>query len=115
MLPNERDRSLIQHILRYCEEIEIAHSDFGNSKELFFSSSTYRNAIAMPILQIGELAHHLSSEFLQAHPQIPWKQIIGTRNFYAHAYPSVDIDLVWETSLDDIKRLKEFCKDILKG
>ena len=31
------------------------------------SSSTYRNAVTMPILQIGELANHLSDEFKQTH------------------------------------------------
>ena len=113
MPSSSRDLNIIRHILRYCTEIEVAHSDFGASKERFLSSSTYRNALSMPILQIGELANHLSSEFKMEHPQIPWKQIIGTRNFYAHAYLSVDMELIWETSLEDIQKLKFFCKDIL--
>ena len=114
MPSSERDINLIRHILRYCTEIEVAHSDFGMSKERFLDSSTYRNAIAMPILQIGELANHLSSEFREEHAEISWKQIIGTRNFYAHAYHSVDLELVWETSLDDVKHLKSFCKEVLE-
>ena len=36
------------------------------------NSSTYRNAVTMPILQIGELANHLSEEFKQQNKQIPW-------------------------------------------
>lgn len=113
-MPNhERDLNVIRHTLRYCKEIETAHADFGASKERFLCSTTYRNAVSMPILQIGELANHLSAEFRQAHPEIPWKQIIGTRNFYAHAYLSVDMELIWETSLDDIERLKAFCEGVL--
>ena len=27
---SERDRAIIEHILRYCREIETAHADFGH-------------------------------------------------------------------------------------
>ena len=96
-------------------EIEVAHSDFGTSRERFLNSSTYRNAVSMAILQIGELANHLSKEFREAHADIPWKQIIGTRNFYAHEYHAIDFDLVWTTSLEDIAALKAFCENLLRS
>ena len=52
----DRDRNVIRHMLKYCDEVETAHDDFSHSKEKFMNSSTYRNAVTMPILQIGELA-----------------------------------------------------------
>ena len=48
----ERDRNILQHILRYCREIETAHDDFGRSRERFDHSTTYQNAISMCIPQI---------------------------------------------------------------
>ena len=110
----DRDAAIVRHILQYCSEVEIAHADFGTSKERFLASSTYRNAISMPILQIGELANHLSADFREKHKSIPWRQIIATRNFYAHEYHAIDIDLVWATSLEDIQALKGFCSQYLK-
>ena len=68
----DRDRNIIHHMLKYCDEVETAHDDFSHSKEKFMNSSTYRNAVTMPILQIGELANHLSEEFKQQNKQIPW-------------------------------------------
>lgn len=98
----------------YCIEIEIAHADFCRSKEKFMSSSTYRNAITMPILQIGEVTNHLSEEFKRAHRQIPWNEMRGIRNLFAHQYRSVDYEIVWNTSWNDIALLKEFCERYLQ-
>ena len=51
----ERDRNVLSHILAYCNDIAVTHSEFGNSKERFIRTRTYQNAIGMCILQIGEL------------------------------------------------------------
>ena len=109
----DRDRNIISHMLKYCDEVETAHDDFSHSKEKFMNSSTYRNAVTMPILQIGELANHLSEEFKQQHKQIPWNEMRGIRNLMAHQYHYVDFEIIWDTSRADIPALREFCKDYL--
>ena len=109
----DRDRNIISHMLKYCDEVETAHDNFSHSKEKFMNSSTYRNAVTMPILQIGELANHLSEEFKQQHKQIPWNEMRGIRNLMAHQYHSVDFEIIWDTSRADIPALREFCKDYL--
>ena len=43
----DRDKSIIEHILRYCGQIDTAHQDFGHSRERFDQSSTYQNAVSM--------------------------------------------------------------------
>ena len=42
-----RDRDIVEHILRYCNQVETAHQDFGRSKDRFVESTTYQNAISM--------------------------------------------------------------------
>lgn len=54
---------------------------------------------------IGEAADHVSREFQEAHPEIPWLVIIGMRNRLAHAYFDVDLNLVWGTVKDDLPPL----------
>lgn len=72
-MPDEaRDQDILAHILRYCDQIETAHGDFGHNRERFNQSTTYQNAVSMCILQIGELAGHLSDAFKAAHAAIPW-------------------------------------------
>ena len=115
MQGSERDRAIIEHILRYCREIEIAHEDFGHSRKRFDNSTTYQNAVCMCILQIGELVNHLSEDFRAVHDDIPWHKIRGMRNYVAHEYGSIDFDVVWFVSNDSIQTLKSFCEDYLKA
>lgn len=109
----DRDRSIIEHMLSYCKEIETAHADFGASYEAFKTHSTYRNAVALCLLQIGELANHLTDPFKAAHAQVPWRQVRGMRNLVAHQYTTMDIEVIWHTSIEDIPELKAFCSELL--
>ena len=109
----ERDKNILQHILRYCREIETAHDDFGRSRERFVHSTTYQNAISMCILQIGELVNHLSEDFKREHSEIPWHKIRGMRNYVAHEYGSIDFDVVWFVATESIPELRTFCENNL--
>lgn len=104
-----RDDYIIQRIVQYCSEIAKAHEVFENNHDLFVhpeDGAVYRNSVTMPLLQIGELAKLLSSDFMSAHNNIPWKNIIRLRDFLAHHYVKVDFDEIWETSHRDVVLLK---------
>ena len=109
-----RDRSCIEHMIRYCDQAEQALDEIGHSRERFMSSSTYQNDVAMCIFQLGELTKRLTGGFLRDHPQIPWNLIAKTRDTYAHHYGSVDFELVWETAVNDVPVLKAFCEEYIK-
>ena len=55
MKPLDRDRSILQHIISYCEQIEATMVRFGAEENSFCKDLIYRNAAALCILQIGEL------------------------------------------------------------
>ena len=113
---NKRDKRVFIKILTYCKDVNDAHKIFGNSEELFFDAEAgrvYRNAVAMAILQIGELANHLTDEMLQAHKDIPWRKIIDMRNIAAHHYGSWDRQTAWDTSQQDVPELAAKIKAIL--
>ena len=114
MLFDERDRTIIEHILSYCDDIYEAVERFGNDKELFYKDKHYRNSCAMCILQIGELCGHLSDEFKKSYNKMPWREIKAMRNIVAHKYGSISIEATWETVENDIPQLKEYCKEILE-
>ena len=69
----------------------------------------------MCVVQIGELANQLSENAKQREPSIPWRIIKDTRNFYVHAYGSVDVSSVWLTLVEDIPALKASCEKILSS
>lgn len=113
MPATNRDRDIIEHILRYCNQVETAHQDFGHSKDRFEESTTYQNAVSMCILQIGELVGRLSDDFKTANAAIPWHKIRGMRNYVAHEYGSIDFEVVWFASTNSIPELKAFCEAFL--
>ena len=90
MPDHERDRLIVRHIRQYCVEIQETHAMFSHSHTAFVENHVYRNAVSMGLMQIGELSGRLSDDFRNAHSDIPWKQIRGMRNLFAHQYLGLD-------------------------
>ena len=109
-----RDRTCVEHILRYCEQVRGSLAEIQNDQDRFLSSHTYQNAISMCILQIGELVKRLSDDFLQEYTYIPWSLIAKTRDNYAHHYGTVDFEMVWTTAVDDLPAVEAFCRKYLE-
>lgn len=45
---------------------------------------------------VGEAAANVSAKVRSAHPELPWRDVIAMRNQLIHAYPDIDLQLVWE-------------------
>ena len=83
---NTKDAQILEHIIKYCIDIQLAVEHFGKDETTFTHNPVYLNACSMPLLQIGELAKKLSNVFIASTPSIPWRQIKGMRDFFAHDY-----------------------------
>lgn len=95
----------MQKIVAYCEQISRTHAYFHDDQELFFDELegfVYRNSVAMPVLQIGELAKRLSEDYLSKNKAVPWRAIMGMRDIFAHHYGSVDYQELWQTTHEDV-------------
>lgn len=62
-------------------------------------------AIVKDVEIIGEAAARVSPAMQASRPEIPWAQIIATRNRLIHAYFDVDLQVVWDTVTDDLPQL----------
>ena len=92
--------------LSIAKRIEGTLRYFDMDELRFNSEYTMRNALAMPLQQIGELATHVTDEFIDAHSEIPWKQINGMRTWFAHQYWDMSFDKIWVTLTEDVPDLK---------
>lgn len=63
---------------------------------------------------IGEAASQVSEELREAIQEIPWSVVIGIRNRLIHAYFSINLDVVWSTSKDDIPILIQELKKLIE-
>lgn len=109
----DRDDGILEHIVSYCEQIELTVERFGDSYDTFRTDAIYRNAAALCILQIGELVGKLTDEFRESYNAVPWRKIKAMRNIVAHSYGTVDSEITWEIIKDDIPELKAYCLKIL--
>ena len=111
---DSRDISILKHMLRYCNEIENTINRFGNDIEKFKNDNDYKDSLSMKIFQIGELANHLTDEYLEeTKNKINWNAIRGMRNRFAHGYGKMDLTKIFYTGIDDIPIIKEFLENEL--
>lgn len=110
---NSRDAQILQHIVRYADEIEGTITIFGIDQKRFESNYPYRNAISMPMQQIGELTKILSDEFKQTFSDVPWHEVTGMRNRFAHAYAAMNLSKIWDAAINSVPTLSARCREIL--
>lgn len=91
------------HVLDSIQEVE---SYCAVGKEVFMTERMRQNATFKELENIGEAVKNLSEELRQRHPSIPWKSIAGMRDILTHQYFGIDLELTWETVLQDLPPLK---------
>lgn len=86
----------------------------GMDRETFLASHLVQDAVLKQIEVIGEAAKHLTPDFTEAYPEVPWKDIAGMRDFIVHNYFGVDVEAVYKTVVKDIPVLNNQIAAVLK-
>ncbi len=84
----------------------------GMNQQDFTASGITCDAVLRNLELIGEAATRIPEQVRQAHPEIPWRMIIATRNRLIHAYLGIDDDIIWSIIRDDIPPLLTALKKI---
>lgn len=77
----------------------------SESWETFRRNEILQNAVVRMLIIVGEAAGKISEETKAAHPEIPWKEIIGMRHHLVHEYFRIELDEVWHTLQHDLPTL----------
>ena len=107
-----KDKGILLQIVKRCNRIIDKISVM--TQDDFIKNEDVKEVICFNLFQIGELANGLSEEFVKEYIDIPWKQIIGMRHRIVHGYDIINLDIVWNTAVDSILSLKEYCSDIVE-
>ena len=106
-----RDSIILKKVL---SEISVAFDMLGNtSLEEFLNDEKLKRAVAMTVINIGELVKNITSETRLAYPHIPWKAIAGMHDIAAHKYQTLRMEDVYNTVTLDFESLQENIQQIL--
>ncbi|QQS61150.1 MAG: DUF86 domain-containing protein [Candidatus Moraniibacteriota bacterium] len=95
----------IEKVERYLNNVDFVH---------YSQDEILTDAIARQLGIMGEATNRLSQEFREKYPeQIPYKSMIGMRNFLVHDYAKVDRKILWETAKKDLPNLKKSVSSLL--
>lgn len=70
-------------------------------------------AVTRALEVIGEATKQIPLSLRESYPQIPWKSVTGMRDKLIHAYFGVKVDVLWDTTQQDLQRLKPVVQAML--
>jgi uncharacterized protein with HEPN domain len=108
---SNRDRPSLEDMLHAAgKALEHAH---GATRESLPSNPMRMDAVLYEIVVMGEAARRLSAEIREAHPDVPWREIIGLRSVVIHGYDQIDDDELWRVIERDLPDLTAKLEAIL--
>lgn len=107
-----RDDSVaLRHMLDHATEaVEMAG---GRSRADLDSDRQLNLSLTRLVEVVGEAARRVSAGRRGAHPEVPWREIVGTRDRLVHGYDEVDFDVLWKIVRDELPVLVERLKVML--
>ena len=97
------DKARIEHMIEHSRRIVTTLQDL--TAEQFYASQTLIEAVSFNFAVLGEAASKISMELREKYPAIPWRIIIGMRNFLIHDYVKAQPQYLWETAKNDLPPL----------
>jgi uncharacterized protein with HEPN domain len=97
MRPEERDPAYLWDMI----EAARAAVDYTENLTLNKFLATDRKraitrlAVERQLEILGEAARRVSSQFREAYPELPWREIVGLRNVISHEYDKVSYESIF--------------------
>ena len=92
-------RFYVNDMIEFAEKVQLFTD--GMDQDTFVSNALTYDATLRNLELIGEAATHIPEVIREAHPEIPWRTVVGTRNRTAHGYVGIDNDIIWDIIQND--------------
>lgn len=99
-------------MLAACREIR-AYLGRSTLDDFLADSRTLR-AVERCFEILGEAARAVSEEFRSAHPEIPWRKLVGLRNVISHEYGDVDYEGIFAIASESVPELTRALEAIVQ-
>jgi uncharacterized protein with HEPN domain len=103
-----KESSWLKDILNAIGKIE-RHPRYAEGRLGYDADEYFRDVVQLNIERLCEAAKHLCDEhdYDEKHPEIPWRNITGTRIILAHHYWEIEDDIVWGIVERELPELRE--------
>jgi uncharacterized protein with HEPN domain len=95
-----------ERLLDMLEAIERIDRYAVRGRAAFDRDELIQSWVIQQLQILGEAAARVNSGLRAAHPEVPWRQIIGMRNVLTHGYFEIDLDIVWSVVEHDLAALR---------
>ncbi len=106
-------RFYVDDMIAFAEKV-LAYTA-GMDQPAFVADSLVYDATLRNLELIGEAATHVPDDVRQAHPEVPWRMVIATRNRLVHAYLGIDNDTLWSIVFTDVPALLPMLRAVRLG
>jgi uncharacterized protein with HEPN domain len=110
-MSKRKDVDLLNDILESVNRIS-SYTDKLSYDE-FLNDNKSQDAVIRNLEILGEAVKLLSPDFKKNNPDLPWKDISGTRDKLIHDYFGVNIDIVWDIIKNELPSIKNKILEIL--
>lgn len=105
-------RFYVEDMIGFCERVRDYTA--GLDQTAFNASPIRYDATLRNLELIDDAATRIPEGVRDAHPEIPWRTIIGTRSRLIHGYLRIDNDIVWDTVRNDVPALLASLRELLE-
>ena len=109
--PNDVDR--LNHILDAIAKIERYLQGFN--LQIFKTDELTIDAVVRNIEIIGEATNCLDRGLKAKYPEIEWRFATAIRNRLIHGYFDIDAEIIWDTTQNNLSKLKMEIENILEN
>ncbi|MBF0461601.1 MAG: DUF86 domain-containing protein [Magnetococcales bacterium] len=102
-LPDREWRLFVEDMIDFAEKA-LSYTN-GLDRTGFETDGLTYDATVRNLELIGEAATHIPQTVRDDTPQIPWRQIVATRNRLIHGYLGIDNDTLWSIVTEDLPPL----------
>ena len=106
------DDERVKKIYGYALELHEFIADSQVQRDDLVENRKLQWLVTTPISNIGEHASHLSQQYMEAHPEIPWRKIAGVRNRLVHDYDGINWEIIADVIFEDLPQLIESLKPL---
>lgn len=109
MKPTELQRA--KHILEYIDKIDRYTKNLNQDE--FLKNDLVIDAVLYSFSVIGEAVINIDKERLKSY-SYPWHLVRGFRNYIAHEYFGINMELVYQSAKQDLPSLRTAIEELIR-